>query len=89
MRDPCPNCGDDCAPECGRHPAGCIYGGSSVGYWLIADGCDRRHSEDPADDLRMVLVETKWPRERPPSPPSRPVPRRSLPGPMRRRGAAR
>lgn len=42
----CPDCGGDCAPECGRHPAGCTYGGftEATGYWLVVDGCGRDHS---------------------------------------------
>lgn len=44
----CPECGGDCAPECGLHPAGCIYGGFSKGYWLVADDCDRSHGEEAA-----------------------------------------
>ena len=44
----CPECGGQCAPTCGRHPAGCIYGGftEETAYWLIAEGCDRYHGED-------------------------------------------
>ncbi len=42
----CPECGGNCAPECGRHPAGCVYGGWGYGYWMVADGCDRSHGED-------------------------------------------
>jgi hypothetical protein len=38
--DECERCGGG---ECGLHPAGCIYGGFSVGYWLIADMCDLDH----------------------------------------------
>ena len=41
----CPDCGGDCAPECGRHPAGCVFGGFSAGYWLAAPDCDRFHGE--------------------------------------------
>ena len=44
----CPECGGDCSPEeCGRHPAGCMYGGptEATAYWLIAAGCDRYHGE--------------------------------------------
>jgi hypothetical protein len=44
--EPCPECGGQCCPECGLHPAGCVYGGFSHGYWLIAEGCDRSHSEN-------------------------------------------
>jgi hypothetical protein len=40
----CPECGHQCAPECGRHPLGCVYGGPD-GYWLIAEGCDLDHGE--------------------------------------------
>lgn len=41
----CPECGGNCAPECGRHPMGCIYGGfsESTGYWLVVDGCELDH----------------------------------------------
>lgn len=41
----CPECGGNCAPECGRHPAGCIYGGFSSGFWMIAEGCQLEHPE--------------------------------------------
>jgi hypothetical protein len=43
----CPDCGGQCAPECGRHPSGCIYGGptESSCYWLIADTCTLYHGE--------------------------------------------
>ncbi len=43
----CPECGSDCAPECGRHPAGCIWGGFTevTSYWLVAEGCDRFHGD--------------------------------------------
>jgi hypothetical protein len=40
----CQECGAQCAPECGLHPLGCIYGGGD-GYWLIADGCELDHGE--------------------------------------------
>lgn len=40
----CPECGGQCAPECGRHPLGCIYGGM-IGYWMIAEGCGLDHGE--------------------------------------------
>lgn len=39
----CKECGGNCSPECGRHPMGCIYGGFSYGYWLIAEGCKLEH----------------------------------------------
>jgi hypothetical protein len=39
----CPDCGGQCDPECGMHPRGCVYGGFSRGYWLIAEGCDLWH----------------------------------------------
>jgi hypothetical protein len=42
----CPECGQQCAPECGMHPLGCIFGGGwSCGYWLIVEGCDLDHGE--------------------------------------------
>lgn len=31
--------------EDGKHPAGCIYGGFSCGYWMIAEGCELEHPE--------------------------------------------
>lgn len=42
----CTTCGGECAPECGRHPAGCVYGGLSEesGYWLQVDGCPLDHA---------------------------------------------
>lgn len=43
----CRTCGGQCdGPECGLHAAGCIYGGFSRGYWMIADGCPLDHGED-------------------------------------------
>ena len=32
------------------HEAGCTYGGltASGGYWLVAEGCPRRHSDECA-----------------------------------------
>jgi len=41
----CLECGGDCSPECGIHPMGCIFGGFSDGYWLIAEGCKLSHEE--------------------------------------------
>ena len=43
----CPECGCQCAPECGLHPAGCVWGGPTdeTSYWLIADGCPLYHGE--------------------------------------------
>jgi hypothetical protein len=41
----CPDCGGNCAPECGHHPKGCVYGGFSCGYWLIVEGCKLEHWE--------------------------------------------
>ena len=48
----CSHCGGDCAPECGRHPAGCIYGGFSIysSYWLVAEGCTLSHGEEQEDE---------------------------------------
>lgn len=31
--------------ESGCHPAGCIYGGFSCGYWLIIPDCPLEHHE--------------------------------------------
>lgn len=47
----CPDCGGQCAPECGLHPLGCVYGGFSAftAYWLIADGCTLDHGEESGD----------------------------------------
>lgn len=28
------------------HAAGCVYGGFSCGYWLVADGCAEEHWEE-------------------------------------------
>ena len=41
----CRECGGNCAPECGRHPAGCMFGGFSVGYWTRATGCTLDHPD--------------------------------------------
>lgn len=48
----CPDCGLQCAPECGVHPVGCFYGGGSTetGYWLIADGCGLFHGAAAAEE---------------------------------------
>ncbi len=43
-RGACQECGGQCAPECGIHPAGCIFGGWD-GYWMICDGCELDHGE--------------------------------------------
>jgi len=47
-RGDCPECGGQCAPECGYHPLGCFYGGftEQSAYWLIAEGCKLYHGED-------------------------------------------
>ena len=42
--DSCPGCGGNCSPECGKHPAGCFYGGFGKGFWTIAEGCVLEHS---------------------------------------------
>jgi hypothetical protein len=43
----CRKCGGECdGDDCGLHSAGCIFGGFSYGYWLIADGCPRFHGEE-------------------------------------------
>ena len=46
----CPECGGQCAPECGRHPLGCVYGGftEASSYWMIAEGCTLYHGEERA-----------------------------------------
>jgi len=46
----CLDCGGQCAPECGRHPAGCFFGGFSEqsSYWMIAEGCPLYHGDPPA-----------------------------------------
>jgi hypothetical protein len=41
----CAECGGDCGEECGIHPAGCIYGGFSSGFWMVAEGCKFDHPE--------------------------------------------
>lgn len=56
MSEPCAECGGDCAPECGRHPAGCVYGGwtEASSYWLAVEGYERNH-EGPLPPLTAVL----------------------------------
>jgi hypothetical protein len=39
----CPDCGGNCDPECGQHPAGCLYGGMICGEWAIAPKCRLPH----------------------------------------------
>lgn len=39
----CKQCGGNCGDECGTHPAGCIYGGFSYGYWMVDEECGRLH----------------------------------------------
>lgn len=42
----CAECGGQCdGPECGTHAAGCVYGGFSLTYWLIAPNCPLFHGE--------------------------------------------
>jgi len=48
---PCPTCGGHCAPECGQHPAGCLYGGFSHGSWLIVPGCPLAHDPDGEEEI--------------------------------------
>lgn len=51
----CPECGGNCAPECGRHPKGCIYGGPAYEpYWLIAVDCKLEHRCEPEPDELQV-----------------------------------
>lgn len=45
-RGDCPDCGGDCAPECGMHPMGCLYGGLAEGYWIYDPECPLDHGED-------------------------------------------
>lgn len=44
----CLECGGNCAPECGRHPLGCIFGGSTrlTSYWLVVPECTLSHGEE-------------------------------------------
>lgn len=59
-------CGGDCAPKCGFHPAGCIFGGytADTAFWMIVEGCERYHGDGPesghfktkADGLDALLV---------------------------------
>jgi hypothetical protein len=39
----CPDCGGNCDPECGQHPAGCLYGEMICGEWAIAPKCRLPH----------------------------------------------
>ena len=43
----CEHCGGQCSPECGKHPKGCFYGGSTnqSAYWMIANGCELYHGD--------------------------------------------
>ena len=42
----CRECGGQCdGDDCGRHRAGCRFGGFSLGYWIIAEGCPLFHGE--------------------------------------------
>jgi hypothetical protein len=43
----CAECDGDCAPECGRHPKGCIFGGpDGASYWTVFGDCELRHPGD-------------------------------------------
>jgi hypothetical protein len=42
-RGDCPDCGQQCAPECGEHPLGCFFGGFSYGYWIFDPNCTLDH----------------------------------------------
>lgn len=43
-RGECDGCGGECdGDDCGKHAAGCMYGGFGYGYWLIAKGCPLDH----------------------------------------------
>ena len=48
----CKECGGQCAPECGRHPKGCVFGGFSYRYWLIAEGCELYHGEQSSEAVK-------------------------------------
>lgn len=56
----CEDCGGNCAPECGMHPLGCVYGGFSelTSYWIAIDGCSLDHS-GPLPPLIGKMVELK------------------------------
>lgn len=43
----CVDCGGDCAPECGMHPMGCLYGGftEATSYWIAVVGCPLDHGD--------------------------------------------
>lgn len=44
----CAQCGGECnGGDCGKHEAGCLYGGftEQTSYWMIADGCPLYHGE--------------------------------------------
>lgn len=41
----CAECGGNCDPECGRHPAGCLYSGVTCGEWAIAPKCTLEHED--------------------------------------------
>lgn len=47
VKGDCPECGGQCSPECGLHPAGCVYGGftEETSYWIIVEGCNLFHGE--------------------------------------------
>lgn len=58
----CPECGGDCAPECGKHPMGCVYGGFSeyTGYWIVVDGCNLNHEgTHPDGPMYSTLIQDK------------------------------
>jgi hypothetical protein len=41
----CSECGGQCAPRCGVHPKGCIWGGPTraTAYWLYDETCELYH----------------------------------------------
>jgi hypothetical protein len=41
----CPECGAQCAPDCGLHPKGCFFGGmtEATGYWTFIEDCELFH----------------------------------------------
>ena len=39
----CCECSGNCDPECGRHPKGCLYGGTTCNVWDIAPTCRLPH----------------------------------------------
>lgn len=60
----CEECGGNCYPEHGRHPAGCEFGGQVCGYWTQVPGCKldhvdigRRVARNFLDSMRIIEVQ--------------------------------